>query len=100
MIVESHRKFRKMTLTKVKDLQLHPDENVITCLPASVQKKQVVTGFPLAFQKYKIVDTHINMEEGKEETEHTMKMIRKLTYFITGGLEITCRLKDNHKNIT
>lgn len=58
-----------MTLTKARICdytQMKTSDYMFAC---SVQKKQVVLAFPLAFQEYKIVDAHVNMEERKEETK-------------------------------
>lgn len=46
-------------------------------------------------------DTHINMEERKEETRtQDRRWLVSWFYFITGGIEIMCCLKDKHKNRT
>lgn len=70
-----------MTLTKKEGFATTPRRKC-DYMFASLDSKRARGDwlFPLAPQKYKIVDTHINMEERKRH-EHTMKMIGKLTLF-------------------
>lgn len=55
--------------------------------------------FPPASQKHKIVDTDINMEGKKRKRQKAHNESDWKVDFITHDLEITCCLKDNHKNI-